>query len=39
MSHHYSYPDSVFPHGDARLDLTDFRSSPSRGTAQSRSSS
>jgi hypothetical protein len=21
MSHHYSYPDSMFPHGDARLDL------------------
>ena len=24
MSHHYSYPDSMFPHGDARLDLTDL---------------
>jgi hypothetical protein len=23
MSHHYSGPDVSFPHGDARLDLTD----------------
>src|SRR6202040_519848 len=24
MSHHYSGPDYGFPHGDARLDLTDL---------------
>src|SRR5215471_209799 len=24
MSHHYSGPDFGFPHGDARLDLTDL---------------
>jgi len=24
MSHHYSSPDFGFPHGDARLDLTDL---------------
>ena len=24
MSHHYSGPDLGFPHGDARLDLTDL---------------
>jgi hypothetical protein len=24
MSHHYSGPDFEFPHGDARLDLTDL---------------
>jgi hypothetical protein len=28
MSHHYSYPDSMFPHGDARLDLTDLYAFP-----------
>jgi hypothetical protein len=28
MSHHYSYPDSIFPHGDARLDLTDLYAFP-----------
>jgi hypothetical protein len=28
MSHHYSYPDSMFPHGDARLDLTDLYAIP-----------
>jgi len=32
MSHHYSGPDFGFPHGDARLDLTDLYafSSPGR---------
>jgi hypothetical protein len=29
MSHHYSGPDYGFPHGDARLDLTDLYSFPS----------
>jgi hypothetical protein len=24
MSHHYTAPDYRFPHGDARLDLTDL---------------
>ncbi len=24
MSHHYSGPDYGFPHGDARIDLTDL---------------
>jgi hypothetical protein len=28
MSHHYSGPDSGFPHGDARLDLTDLYAFP-----------
>jgi hypothetical protein len=31
MSHHYSYPDSVFPRGDARLDLTDLYVFPKPG--------
>jgi hypothetical protein len=31
MSHHYSYPDSMFPHGDARLDLTDLYAFPKPG--------
>ncbi len=29
MSHHYSGPDVSFPHGDARLDLTDLYAFPS----------
>jgi Domain of unknown function (DUF4331) len=33
MSHHYSYPDSGFPHGDARLDLTDLYAFPKPGGA------
>ena len=28
MSHHYSGPDFTFPHGDARLDLTDLYAFP-----------
>ena len=28
MSHHYSGPDASFPHGDARLDLTDVFAFP-----------
>jgi hypothetical protein len=28
MSHHYSGPDFAFPHGDARLDLTDLYAFP-----------
>lgn len=28
MSHHYSGPDWGFPHGDARLDLTDLYAFP-----------
>jgi Domain of unknown function (DUF4331) len=28
MSHHYSGPDLSFPHGDARLDLTDLYAFP-----------
>src|SRR5882762_5266248 len=28
MSHHYSGPDYGFPHGDARLDLTDLYAFP-----------
>lgn len=28
MSHHYSGPDASFPHGDARLDLTDIFAFP-----------
>jgi hypothetical protein len=39
MSHHYSYPDSGFPLGDARLDLTDLYSFPSRGGIGKSSSS
>ena len=31
MSHHYSGPDYGFPHGDARLDLTDLYASPKPG--------
>ncbi len=31
MSHHYSGPDFGFPHGDARLDLTDVYAFPSPG--------
>jgi hypothetical protein len=33
MSHHYSGPDFGFPHGDARLDLTDLYAFPSPGDA------
>src|SRR3954471_2664172 len=33
MSHHYSGPDYGFPHGDARLDLTDLYVFPKPGTA------
>jgi hypothetical protein len=39
MSHHYSGPDYGFPHGDARLDLTDLYAFPSPGGEGSRSSS
>ena len=28
MSHHYSGPDFGFPHGDARLDMTDLYAFP-----------
>jgi hypothetical protein len=31
MSHHYSGPDLSFPHGDARLDLTDLYAFPKPG--------
>jgi hypothetical protein len=31
MSHHYSGPDVGFPHGDARLDLTDLYAFPKPG--------
>jgi hypothetical protein len=31
MSHHYSGPDYGFPHGDARLDLTDLYAFPMPG--------
>src|ERR1700691_117339 len=31
MSHHYSGPDLAFPHGDARLDLTDLYAFPKPG--------
>jgi len=31
VSHHYSGPDSGFPHGDARLDLTDLYAFPYLG--------
>src|ERR1700736_6529596 len=33
MSHHYSYPDSMFLHEDARLDLTDLYAFPKPGDA------
>jgi hypothetical protein len=33
MSHHYSGPDTSFPHGDARLDLTDLYAFPNPGGA------
>src|SRR5260370_14084363 len=33
MSHHYSGPDSGFPDGDARLDLTDLYAFPKPGDA------
>jgi hypothetical protein len=33
MSHHYSGPDFGFPHGDARLDLTDLYAFPKPGNA------
>jgi len=33
MSHHYSGPDFGFPHGDARLDLTDVYAFPKPGDA------
>jgi hypothetical protein len=33
MSHHYSGPDYGFPHGDARLDLTDLYAFPKPGEA------
>jgi hypothetical protein len=33
MSHHYSGPDYGFPHGDARLDLTDVYAFPKPGEA------
>ena len=34
MSHHYSGPDFGFPHGDARLDLTDLYAFPKPGDAR-----
>ncbi len=33
MSHHFSGPDFGFPHGDARLDLTDLYAFPKPGDA------
>jgi hypothetical protein len=33
MSHHCSGPDYDFPHGDARLDLTDLYAFPKPGNA------
>jgi hypothetical protein len=33
ISHHYSGPDFGFPHGDARLDLTDLYAFPKPGDA------
>ena len=33
MSHHFSFPDSGFPNGDARLDLTDLYAFPKPGDA------
>ena len=35
MSHHYSGPDISFPHGDARLDLTDLFAFPKPGSGKS----
>ncbi|MGA7926738.1 MAG: DUF4331 family protein [Candidatus Sulfotelmatobacter sp.] len=35
MSHHYSGPDFGFPHGDARLDLTDLYAFPKPGDPSS----
>ncbi len=32
MSHYYSGPDYGFPHGDARLDLTDLDALPKPGS-------
>src|SRR5277367_6623141 len=34
MSHHYSGPQFGFPHGDARLDLTDLFAFPKPGDAR-----
>src|SRR5689334_25447978 len=34
MSHHYSGPNVGFPHGDARLDITDLYAFPKPGDAQ-----
>jgi len=34
MSHHYSGPDFGFPHGDARLDLTDLYAFPKPGETE-----
>jgi hypothetical protein len=34
MSHHASGPDFGFPHGDARLDMTDLYPLPTRGRRQ-----
>jgi hypothetical protein len=34
MSHHYSGPDYGFPHGDARLDITDLYAFPKLGDAR-----
>ena len=34
MSHHYSGPAWGFPHGDARLDLTDLYAFPKPGDAE-----
>src|SRR3954454_15216177 len=34
MSHHYSGPEYGFPHGDARLDLTDLYPSQKPGDAR-----
>ena len=33
MSHHYSGPEFGFPHGDARLDLSDLYAFPKPGDA------
>src|SRR5690348_7217771 len=33
MSHHYSGPDFAFPHGDARVDVTDLYAFPKPGDA------
>ena len=37
MSHHYSGPALGFPHGDARLDLTDLYAFANRAMIASRS--